>query len=651
VVQALEPYCAKIAEVLMGEPLSDELKAELGGMLEGEMDRQNDLPDISTGHHGSEEQDAEEKAKQDAEEKAKQDAETQQGDAEDAEDPLSQTRKSNDGNEMEVGTAIEAKYGGEHKYYPGEISKINGDGTYAVLYSDGDREPRVMRELIRLATEPMADGDGFAAGNSDSDSAGDRAGDSLLSLLDDDLGSSAGGSAGGSGVQSFGDSDIDGDGDIDGDIDQLGLSGSVDIAVGIDAGDAVGNDVVRSPPLRDLGLPKFGTLRNTGDGVSAIENISEADNPIDEGALHSREHQAMSPSLQSLVAVANAANAADASVAAGDGGAYKVGTAIEARYGGEEKYYPGKIEKANSDGTYVILYADGDMEPRVAEAMIRVAKEAAVPSAADGEAAEGEPALDPLSQTTQRRLEVGTAIEARYGGEEKYYPGKIEKANSDGTYVILYADGDREPSVARGLIRKADLVVASGGKLDVGVAIEARYGGDAKYYPGKIEKDNGDGTYAIVYADGDREPGVARGLIRAVQAAAEETGELEVGAVVKARYGGGQKYYPGKIAKANSDGSYEILYADGDTEKSVAREWIRGDGEGGGAGDGGDDGDGDDYGDDGFDDSGVNASNVSHVNISASGDLEIDDEEDLEGSIEFDDGDGFSMDGSGDEDF
>jgi hypothetical protein len=40
------------------------------------------------------------------------------------------------------------------------------------------------------------------------------------------------------------------------------------------------------------------------------------------------------------------------------------------------------------------------------------------------------------------------------------------------------------------------------------------------------------------------------------------------------------------------------------------------------------------------------------VNISADGDLEIDDDdEDLDGSIEFDDGDGFFSGGSGDEGF
>jgi hypothetical protein len=50
---------------------------------------------------------------------------------------------------------------------------------------------------------------------------------------------------------------------------------------------------------------------------------------------------------------------------------------------------------------------------------------------------------------------------------------------------------------------------------------------------------------------------------------------LEVGAEVTARYGGERNHLPGKIEKAYGDGSYGILYADGGTEKSVARSLIR----------------------------------------------------------------------------
>ena len=40
-----------------------------------------------------------------------------------------------------VGAAVEANYGGEGEWFPGKITKVRGDGTYDILYNDGDKEP------------------------------------------------------------------------------------------------------------------------------------------------------------------------------------------------------------------------------------------------------------------------------------------------------------------------------------------------------------------------------------------------------------------------------------------------------------------------------------------------------------------------------
>jgi CheY-like chemotaxis protein len=119
-------------------------------------------------------------------------------------------------------------------------------------------------------------------------------------------------------------------------------------------------------------------------------------------------------------------------------------------------------------------------------------------------------------------LQPGTAVQARHGGKEKYYPGKIHEYNEDGTYKILYDDGDREIKVARDLIK----VAQSEDALQPGIAVQARHGGKEKYYPGKIHAYNGDGTYKILYDDGDREIKVARDLIKV---ATKEGGGEEVG--------------------------------------------------------------------------------------------------------------------------
>merc|ERR1712037_862042 len=106
------------------------------------------------------------------------------------------------------------------------------------------------------------------------------------------------------------------------------------------------------------------------------------------------------------------------------------------------------------------------------------------------------------------KLKVGTAIEARYGGKAKWYKGKISRVNSNGTYDVLYSDGDKERGVKKHLIRKVggsskkskDSDAGTDdddddGKLKVGTAIEARYGGKSKWYKGKISNVNYNGTY------------------------------------------------------------------------------------------------------------------------------------------------------------
>ena len=48
---------------------------------------------------------------------------------------------------------------------------------------------------------------------------------------------------------------------------------------------------------------------------------------------------------------------------------------------------------------------------------------------------------------------MGDAVEARFGGEDQWYGGKVTQVRGDGTYDILYEDGDSEEGVAAALIR------------------------------------------------------------------------------------------------------------------------------------------------------------------------------------------------------
>ena len=117
-------------------------------------------------------------------------------------------------------------------------------------------------------------------------------------------------------------------------------------------------------------------------------------------------------------------------------------------------------------------------------------------------------------------FEAGQHVEARFGGKSRYYGATVMKNNGDGSYELMYDDGDSEKSVVEALIRHSSSSSSSSsstggsGAFEAGQRIEARFGGKSKYYGGTIVKANGDGTYEIKYDDGDSEKRVAEDLVR-----------------------------------------------------------------------------------------------------------------------------------------
>ena len=101
---------------------------------------------------------------------------------------------------------------------------------------------------------------------------------------------------------------------------------------------------------------------------------------------------------------------------------------------------------------------------------------------------------------------MGTAVLCRYGGGEAKFPGKIAAAHADGSYDVAYDDGDAEQGVSGDLIEEL-------GALRVGDVVTARFGGGEQAFAGRVEGVNGDGTYSVVYDDGDKEDSVGRELI------------------------------------------------------------------------------------------------------------------------------------------
>ena len=255
-------------------------------------------------------------------------------------------------------------------------------------------------------------------------------------------------------------------------------------------------------------------------------------------------------------------------------GGFAEGQKVEARYGGKKRFYSGQITKVHGDGTFDILYDDGELELKVEHLLIR---------AVDGG---GNTAVEG-SRSSSPAFSEGQKVEARFAGKRRYYPGKIVKIGEGGTYNILYDDGGSESNVEASLIRAAEVESATAVPppgFVVGQQVEARYAGKRRYYPGKIMKVGADGKYDVLYDDGESESKIDASLIRAVEGGSGSpsvpTNEMfAVGQKVEARYKGGGKYYPGKVGEVDATKpesiKYTILYDDGEQEAGVYAKHVR----------------------------------------------------------------------------
>jgi len=176
--------------------------------------------------------------------------------------------------------------------------------------------------------------------------------------------------------------------------------------------------------------------------------------------------------------------------------------------------------RARLNGTYDIDYDDGEKETGVREDLIRVI------DSSEGSGAHARRSVIEEERDEETGLEVGSRVEARYGGKSKFYPGVICGKQPNGSYDIDYDDGEKEKGVERRLIRMMEGSPSRsrwgeggnrGGQLKIGDRVEARYRGKSKYYPGVVVRARLNGSYDIDYDDGEREKSVSVEFIRVME--------------------------------------------------------------------------------------------------------------------------------------
>ena len=120
---------------------------------------------------------------------------------------------------------------------------------------------------------------------------------------------------------------------------------------------------------------------------------------------------------------------------------------VEARFKGSKEYYSGFISKKNEDGTYHVIFDDGDEDGCVIADHIRASHESASLAPSEGDDSS-------VGSNGKVSIIVGDRVEARFKGDKMYFPGNVRAVNPDGTFSIAYDDGDYEESVNRTLIRR-----------------------------------------------------------------------------------------------------------------------------------------------------------------------------------------------------
>eukprot|EP01041_Mallomonas_annulata_P000208 gene208-376_t len=183
---------------------------------------------------------------------------------------------------------------------------------------------------------------------------------------------------------------------------------------------------------------------------------------------------------------------------------------------------------------------------------------------------------DQSSDAMKNQIRVGTKVEARIKGSTKYFPGIVEHKRLSVTYDITYDNGEMEANVPLNMIRLNDLDGSS--QLVEGMRVEARYRGKTMHYPGRIARDNMDGTYAIAYDDGERETAVHRDLIRSTPVSQEDQSNrpvIKLGARVEARYKGGSQYAFGVVTRKGLNITYDINFFDGQRGAEIPGDMVR----------------------------------------------------------------------------
>ena len=157
---------------------------------------------------------------------------------------------------------------------------------------------------------------------------------------------------------------------------------------------------------------------------------------------------------------------------------------------------------------------------------------------------------------------------------------------------MKYDDGDVDRDLGTDCVKRFEPYrVGEYINVRINVATDHYVGGEVvKVHEGEGDKEtlydiqtDNDGLHSQTEARHIRRLGPKHNPLRKVKVMNQAGGSnsrsygagLQVGAVVQANFEGNGEWFPGRIVRTNSDGTYAVQYEDGDFEESVHRQHIR----------------------------------------------------------------------------
>ena len=265
---------------------------------------------------------------------------------------------------------------------------------------------------------------------------------------------------------------------------------------------------------------------------------------------------------------------------------FSEGQKVKVKRVGNPGYEDGIIYEKVSDDYYIVRMADGRIERNVSAMRIALPPDSSGggESKISGRDGYGETKVDNTASLGPA-FRMGDKVEGNYRGKGTWYPGRIVDVNPrNGAVDIKFDDGEEERAVPPERVRKQQAtdigLKSNAATLQDGDKVEADYRGKGRYYPGKIVRDRGDGTYDVDYDDGEKETRVDEKLIRPM----DKTQSSHPAATDRDTWGAAaaprtkpskKKWKGGKVVRKYADGTYDIELAGGGLLTRVQRAVIR----------------------------------------------------------------------------